>query len=127
MSLKCPVCQKEFNYESKICQECEDYSIYSGLINKGGTNIQKWNCGVFLGFNSSAFKNTKIYDSSVKIISELKKMDTKKQKIKYWNYDIKKGNNPYTNKELSKKFDPISLVDEFTINKKKFNNSLIFE
>ncbi|KKN34324.1 hypothetical protein LCGC14_0794860 [marine sediment metagenome] len=127
MPLKCPVCEKEFHYESKICQECEDYSIYSGLINREGTNIQKWNCGVFLGFNSSAFRNTKIYDSSVKIISEPKKMNTKKQKIEYWNCDIKKGNNPYTNIELSKKLDPISLVDEFIIDKKKFNYSLIFE
>lgn len=29
--LKCPICVKEYSYESKVCKECEDYLEYSGL------------------------------------------------------------------------------------------------
>ena len=32
--LKCPICGKMYAYESKICTECEEYAIRSGLTSK---------------------------------------------------------------------------------------------
>ncbi len=57
--LKCAVCGKEYFYDSKICRECRDYAIYSGLT-KGdffvgnSVNINyKWNCTQFLTRDSN--------------------------------------------------------------------------
>jgi len=56
MTLKCPVCGKEYFYEGKICQDCEDYSTYSGLTKIESFDKHKWNCALFLEKDNSAFK-----------------------------------------------------------------------
>lgn len=56
--LKCAICGKEYFYESKICHECEEYAIYSGLVRTenfvGGTanEVYKWNCSGIMNKNS---------------------------------------------------------------------------
>jgi len=57
MTLKCPICGKEYSYERKICQECEEYSNYSGLIQIKSFDEYKWNCAIFLGNDNSVFKS----------------------------------------------------------------------
>ncbi len=52
--LKCAICGKEYFYESKICRECEEYAIYSGLtkseifVEASTINFYKWNCDRFI-------------------------------------------------------------------------------
>ena len=48
MTLKCPICGREYSYEGKICQDCEDYSTYSGLTEIESFEEHKWNCALFL-------------------------------------------------------------------------------
>lgn len=59
MEIKCPVCGKKYRYDSKICQECENYSIYSGITDFGSRDNHKWNCSIFLDINTIAFKSSK--------------------------------------------------------------------
>lgn len=72
MSLRCPICGKKYYYDRKICQDCEDYSKYSNLTNIDEFYIQKWNPGVFLGFDSIVFGKQKVNDAYIKIASEPK-------------------------------------------------------
>jgi len=59
--LKCPICGKEYSYESKICKECESYLEYSGLskfIEENGYKgvyTHKWNYAAFLDDDNSIF------------------------------------------------------------------------
>ena len=57
--LKCVVCGKEYFYDSKICRECRDYAVYSGLTkgdlfaDNSANNYYKWNCAQFLTRDSN--------------------------------------------------------------------------
>ncbi|MFX0019465.1 MAG: hypothetical protein ACFFB1_06750 [Promethearchaeota archaeon] len=59
--LKCPICGREYSYESKICRECESYLEYSGLASSievsgyKGDFTHKWNCAAFLNDYNSIF------------------------------------------------------------------------
>ncbi|MFX1601700.1 MAG: hypothetical protein ACFFB6_13990 [Promethearchaeota archaeon] len=85
MSLKCPICGKVYFHDSKICQICESKSIYSGLIKNDDNKSQKWNCGIFLEFDTLAFGKHKPDDSYIKISSEPKFTDFKPKKEYNWN------------------------------------------
>jgi len=85
MSLICPICGKKYFHDRKICQTCENKSIYSGLTVKEGNATQKWNCGVFLGFDTLAFGKQKVSDRYIKINSEPKFSDFKPKKEQCWN------------------------------------------
>jgi len=87
MSLICPICGKKYFYDRKICQTCESKTIYSGLTVKEGNATQKWNCGVFLGFDTLTFGKQRASDRYIKINSEPKFSDFKPIKESYWNCD----------------------------------------
>jgi len=59
--LKCPICGKEYSYESKICKECESYLRYSGLASSIGESgykedfAYKWNSAAFLNDDKFIF------------------------------------------------------------------------
>jgi hypothetical protein len=55
MRLECPICGRLYDYESKICKECEDEAIKSQLININPTLGEKWNCAIFLDESNCAF------------------------------------------------------------------------
>ncbi len=68
--LKCPICGKEYSYESKICKECESYLEYSGLASSIGERgykedfTHKWNCAAFLSDDRLIFaikRQPKVY------------------------------------------------------------------
>ena len=68
--IKCRFCGKEYFYDSKICRECEDYAIYSGLTKTGifvdssGNKFDKWNCSGNLNkgsFPSISLSSKKLY------------------------------------------------------------------
>lgn len=85
MSLKCPICGKEYFYDRKICQTCENKSIISGLVYSDKLISQRWNCSTFLEFESPAFGRRQPDEPYYKIASEPKFYDCK-PKIEYsWN------------------------------------------
>jgi len=85
MSLKCPICGKEYYYDSKICQICENESIDSGLINYDENRPQRWNCGVFLEFDTLSFGKKKPDGAYIKIASEPKFFYIKAKEEHPWN------------------------------------------
>lgn len=58
MALICIFCRKEYHHDRKICQLCEDYSIYSGLAFSNENN-GKWRCDKFLELNTIFFERKK--------------------------------------------------------------------
>jgi len=54
--LTCPICRKQYNYERKICQECEFHLISSGLtLTKFQDKSNAYN--VLLDENNKLFKH----------------------------------------------------------------------
>ncbi len=90
MSLKCPICGEEYFHDSKICPICESKSIYSELINNYESKSKKWNCGVFLEFDTLTFGKYKLDDEYINIISEPKFADFKPKNEYNWNCNSQK-------------------------------------
>ena len=86
MSLKCPFCGKEYFHDSKICQTCEDKSNNYGLIYTYKKS-QKWNCGIFLEFDTLTFRHQKPDEVYIKIDSEHKFSNFKSIGDYNWNCD----------------------------------------
>lgn len=91
MSLTCPICGKKYSHDRKICQTCEEKSIYSGLTNKDNEKVEKWNCGIFLELDTLTFGKRKLDDAYIKIASEPRFTDFKHRKDYYWNCDSNFG------------------------------------
>jgi hypothetical protein len=87
MPLKCPICGKEYYYDSKICQICESKFINSGLTINAEDKPKRWNCGIFLEFDTLAFGKHKPDNAYIKISSEPKFNDFKIKKEYNWNCD----------------------------------------
>ena len=85
MSLRCPICGKEYFYDRKICQTCEKELINSGLIEIDSRRSQKWNCSIFLDFENLAFGRRKPDEPYYKIASEPNFYDCKPRKQYPWN------------------------------------------
>lgn len=85
MSLKCPICGREYDHDSKICLICESKSITSGLISSDKIVSQKWNCGNFLECDGLAFGKRKSDEPYYKIASEPKYYNCKPRKENPWN------------------------------------------
>ncbi len=117
MSLNCPICGKEYFYDRKICQECEDSSIYSGLITTYEEEIQKWNCGIFLEENNSVFGKRKHFSSYINITSIPKTRREKNRELNAWNCNRSMKDNIVSEGEL------ITLNNQ-NVNEKKL---LVFE
>ena len=130
MPLKCPICGKEYFYDSKICQMCENKSHYSGLINNDVNKSQKWNCGIFLEFDTLTFGKHKSNESYIKIASEPKFLDFKPKKEYIWNCDSKiKFSNFSTLKSGISQLKIIKKLPRSSsrILKEKINSSIMYE
>ena len=76
MPLKCPICEEEYFYDSKICQSCENESNNRGFLYTYKRS-QKWNCGIFTEFDTLTFGHQKPNEVFIKIASEPKFSDFK--------------------------------------------------
>jgi len=118
MSLNCPICGKDYFHDRKICQECEDSSIYSGLIATQGEENQKWNCGIFLEGNNSVFGKNKPFDSYVNIASTPKTRREKNREINAWNCNTANANNKVSERETI-------LLNQQSVNEKNESQKLM--
>ena len=87
MSLKCPICGKEYFHDRKICPICESKSKPTRSTIKEENLTQKWNCGIFLGIDTLAFGKCKPSDSYIKITSEPKFSNFITKEGRAWNCD----------------------------------------
>ena len=129
MSLKCPICGKEYYYDSKICQACEDESNNSGLLYTFKKS-KNWNCGLFLEFENLTFDHQKPDEVYIKIASEPKFSDYK-PKVEYiWNCDSRFRFKNFFNLKYGisqlEAVKKVSLMDLKIFEKEK-NYSLIYE
>lgn len=121
MEIRCPICGKKYSYDSKICQECEDYSIYSNLCDIHDDH--KWNCSIFLTINSSAFKTSRIRDLTKELSPEPNNLVVHEREIYDWNCES--TYKTYRNREDT--FKPLTLGDFSMIMKNKTDSHLFFE
>jgi hypothetical protein len=85
MEIKCPICGKKYHYDRKICQECEDYSIYSGLADINNKKNHKWNCSIFLGCDTIAFKTSKTWELTKNLTPEPENFAIHEKELYDWN------------------------------------------
>ncbi len=123
MEIKCPVCGKKYKYDRKICQECEDYSIYSGLAKVDGKISHKWNCAVYLGLDTITFKTGKISELTQELSPEPINLAVEKRNFYYWNCE---SINQLCKKE-KRSLSPVTLGDFSTHVRNKTNSSLFYE
>ena len=123
MLLNCPICGKKYFDDSKICQECEDSSIYSGLITTYGEESQKWNCGIFLEDNNSVFGKRKTFDSYCNIASTPKTLREKTQSINAWNCSTAMT----SNKQSESERETNKLFHQNVVEKYKLQKLMVFE
>ncbi|MFX0043761.1 MAG: hypothetical protein ACFE8L_12690 [Candidatus Hodarchaeota archaeon] len=122
MPLKCPICGKEYFYEAKICQSCNNYSINSNLITNDPNKRYKWNCNYFFDDQRGIFSNCKSIRTQIKLIPEPKDMRITLPQLFEWNCDISK----YDSKVEKKARIPLVYI-ELDIDKERENSYLIYE
>jgi hypothetical protein len=89
--LKCLICGKEYFYDSKICHECQDYAIYSGLVDESlfVATIErkncKWNCSRVIKSDLKSNKMLKRDKIHVCITKEPRNYSTKAHYKYSWN------------------------------------------
>lgn len=125
MSLNCPICGNEYFHDRKICQACEDSSIYSGLITTygDGEEIQRWNCGIFLEDTNSVFGKRKSFDSYFNIASTPKTLREKNRSINAWNCSTAMTNNRVSESER----EINNLFHQHVVDKNKLQKLMVFE
>lgn len=123
MDIKCPICGKKYSYDRCICQECEDYSIYSGVTNFNSRNQHKWNCSVFLEISSTAFRSSNVNDLTKELSPEPNNLATYEREIYDWNCEP--NHRIYRKKETI--YTPLTLGVFSTIMKNKTESHLFFE
>ena len=120
MSLKCPICGREYDHDSKICLTCESKSITSGLISNDKIVSEKWNCGIFLECDIIAFGKRKPDEPYYKIASEPKYYDCKPRKENPWNCNSKiRIRNPLTLESVISKLENQELTTKDSITSEK--------
>ncbi len=124
MEIKCPVCGKKYHYDRKICQDCEDYSVYSGVADIGDKTNHKWNCSVFLGIDTTAFRKSRTSESIKDLTPEPESLAINERNLYDWNSEAVRRFKP------KKESIPIVFPSKkfFTPNiKNKSNSSLFYE
>jgi len=87
--LKCLICGKEYFYDSKICHECQDYAIYSGLVDDSlfvatsERKNDKWNCSRFIKSDLKSNKKLKRDKIHVCITKECLEESIKQSKLNF--------------------------------------------
>ncbi|MFX0047479.1 MAG: hypothetical protein ACFE8G_04840 [Candidatus Hermodarchaeota archaeon] len=130
MSLKCPICGKEYYYESKICQICENESINCGLISNDENRPQRWNCGIFLEFDTLTFGTKKPSKEYIKLASEPKFYNFKPREDYVWNCNSRfRSKNFLTLKSIISQFSRFENppTKDSTILEKENGRLLIYE
>jgi len=130
MTLKCPICGREYSYERKICQDCEDYSSYSGLTEIESFEEHKWNCALFLDKVNSAFKVSNYCIPYSKLTPEPDNMIIGEKTDYEWNCDTSRRFDPYLDRTPAKSWLQLlsKLTDnEFEIIEKRDSSPLIYE
>ncbi|MFX1324419.1 MAG: hypothetical protein ACFE8N_05650 [Promethearchaeota archaeon] len=123
MEIKCPICGKKYYYDSKICLECEDYSIYSGVSEHEGKLHHKWNCSIFLDIPSSAYKVSKVCDLTKDLSPEPNNLIIHERKFYDWNCES--VSHSWGN--VKKSSNSLTLGDFLTIMKSKSDSYLLYE
>ena len=130
MEIRCPICGKKYQYDRKICQECEDYSTYSGLADINQKKNHKWNCSVFLGFDSIAFKTSEICELTKNLTLEPNNFAIIEKELYDWNCETVNRSKGYKEisliKQLPKNFSVIN-SNKIGIERSKSKASLIYE
>ena len=83
----CKSCSSRLMESRKICPTCENKSKPNRSNIKEESITQKWNCGIFLEFDTLAFGKCKPSDSFIKITSEPKFSNFITKKDRTWNCD----------------------------------------
>jgi len=109
ISLKCQLCGKEIYYDRKVCRNCEDDAIKSGLNELSEGIHKKWRCDNFLELTSLVFGSRLETVTGGGPSEKLPRLG----KLENFDYD---WNN------LSSFSNPKMLINE-----QKINNFLIFE
>lgn len=122
MPLKCPICGKEYFYDAKICQSCENYSINSKLINIAPNKRYKWNCNYFFDDKRGIFSVCKSIRTQIKLLPEPKDMRIILPQSYEWNCDASN----YDFKDEMKTKIPLVYI-ELDIDKERENSHLIYE
>ena len=120
MEIKCPICGKKYKYDRKICQDCENYSIYSGVAEIGN---KKWNCSVFLGIETMAFSTNKTFKSIKKLTLEPRNFITNERK----SYDWKTKDVSRFKRKMENSSIRLPVNDFSTIKKYRSSASLLYE
>lgn len=122
MPLKCPICGKEYFYDVKICQSCENYSINSKLINTAPNKRYKWNCNYFFDDKRGIFSVCKSIRTYIKLLPEPKDMRIILPQSYEWNCDASN----YDFKDEMKTKIPLVYI-ELDIDKERENSHLVYE
>ncbi|MFX0178205.1 MAG: hypothetical protein ACFE85_18455 [Candidatus Hodarchaeota archaeon] len=128
--LKCPICGKEYSYEGKICLECEDRSLYSGLVKKENLKDYTWNCAIFLDEYKSIFGVNKSLRHYLKLTTEPSKLKVRGAKRYEWNTDTAVRFKSCIEESLLDsgiKYDSELIRDILKVIEKKAVSSLIYE
>jgi len=128
MRLECPICGKEYDYESKICKECEDYAAYSQSALKDTTFGEKWNCAMFLDQPNCAFGRRSIDKIPQKTAVELFEFKIGQATYYSWNVGLKKKQRGHVERPLIN-YETVEALklDEVLSFDKKLNLYLVYE
>jgi hypothetical protein len=128
MRLECPICGKEYDYESRICKECEDYAIYSQSTLKNTILGEKWNCAMFLDQSNYVFGRRSIDNIPHKTPVELFELKVGQAPFYNWNVGLKKKEENYADQHLLDYQTVEALkLDELLAFDKKLNLYLVYE
>ena len=120
MPLKCPICGKEYFYEAKICQSCNNYSINSDLIINDPNKRYKWNCNYFFDDQQGIFSVCKSIRTQIKLMPEPKDMRISLPQLYEWNCSA-------INSKVEKKARIPLVYIELDIDKERENSYLVYE
>jgi hypothetical protein len=123
MEIRCLICGKKYCYDRKICQDCEEYSINSGVADFEGNRNHKWNCSVFLEIKSVAYKSKNFCDLTKDLSPEPKNLEIDERESYDWNCDS--ANRLYRKTEES--LPKITIGDFYTHMRSKVNSHLFYE
>ncbi|MFX1479387.1 MAG: hypothetical protein ACFFCI_14740 [Promethearchaeota archaeon] len=121
MEIKCPICGKKYSYDRKICQECEDTSIYSSGADFINELEHKWNCSIFLDFKSIAFKPSKFCDLTRELSPEPNNLAIYEREPYNWNCDPS-----YQLFRKKEKPSTMLTIGDFSIHMRSKSNSHLF-
>lgn len=123
MEIKCPICGKKYYYDSKICQECEDHSVHSGVADLERKLYHKWNCSVFLEIPSTAYKTSQMCELTKDLSPEPNNLVIQKRNYYEWNCEPVSC----SHENIKIPSQVLTLGDFFIMLKSKSDSYLLYE